>query len=509
MERQRENFLEGIMRDKWFFLSIILLAMFFLFKLINQSHIVWQFPLDQNNDISVHLGQLHFLKQYGFHNSVPNWYNGYTLFLNYPIAWYFLTLPLYALLGNILLATFISHILLYIAGLLFFLLLGKVAKLSFARTAFFYLVFFVNPVAVGNFIKLGRMTELTGMVLFIAFFALLLCFREKPIKIKGTIAFALTFAAIIFSHPSWTILAALLIPSFFFLQDNKNKMFSILALFLAVLITSFWLFPFLFTAQASTLETFYGTIRLFNFKNFLYDNIISFVLPIFMWFAAFFYFKTLKKLGKELKKELIFYSLPLLVSFLYITRLIVIVPIINRPYPDSYNMFFIFFSMFFLVKTPLKEYGKLKRLAGLFLVLLPFTLILPSIFAVSNFRLNNEIDKQIISLLPNLSVDDKVLIEKMPYPTSPLAFYSYAAVYYNLSTPSGWVIQGADTSYFDRLYAVRDEMENKDCIKLLENLKILNATALITYKDYCYSMQNCGMKLAKQAEDICLLSIFP
>jgi hypothetical protein len=497
--------------DKWLYFPVILLMAFFIFKLIDQSQIIHQFPLDQNNDISAHLGQLHFLKEYGFHQEVPNWYNGYTLFLNYPIAWYFLTLPLYTLLENILLATFLSHILLYIIGFIFFLILGRVAKLSLIRSIFFYLIFYANPVAIGNFIKLGRLTELTGLTFFVAFFVVLLYFKEKPFNIIALLIFILIYSSIILAHPSWIILSSLIIPSFFLLKNKKERFLIMMAFFMSLLITSFWLFPFLLTAQASSLETFYGSVRLITFtKDFFFDNLISFVVPIFMWFTAFFYFKILKSnvSKKEFKNELFFYIIPLIVSFLYITRIILFIPIINRPYPDSYHMLFIFLSIFLFLRTPLSSYPlTLKKVIKLSLLSLPFIFIISSSIFISNFRANNNIDKEIISLLPQLGLDDKFLIEKVPYPTSQLAFYSYAAIYHNLSTSSGWIIQGIDATYSEILIRIRKDMQEKNCKNLLKNLRTINTTKMITSNEYCKKMQDCGMKLLRKTENICLLDI--
>lgn len=460
-------------QDKWFYLAIILLGMFFLFKLINQSQIMWQFPLDQNNDISSHIGQLHFLKQYGFHNIVQNWYNGYSLFLNYPILWYYLTLPIYLLFNNILAAAFVSHILLYIIGFFFFLAIGKIAKISFAKTSFFYLVFYANPVAIGNFIKLGRMTELTGMTIFIAFFVLLLYLKEKPLGIKAFFAFIILYSAIILAHPSWMIFASLMIPSFFLLKRKRESFAIILAILLSLLITAFWLYPFAATSGSSWLKTFQGTARLVTFsKDLLFDNLMSFVIPPFMWLAAFFYFRNIGKTEgrKQLKEEIIFYSVPLIASFLYITRLIIFVPILNRPYPDTYHMLFMLFAFFFLVKTPIDSYSKsFRNLIKTALILLPFIFILSSAAVIPNFRQNNGIDKEVISLLPGISMNDKFLVEKMPYPTSSLALYSYAAIYYNLSTPSGWAIPSADAEYFGMLASVGRYMDEKNCANLSHN----------------------------------------
>ena len=126
---------------------------------------------------------------------------------------------------------------------------------------------------------------------------------------------------------------------------------------------------------------------------------------------------------------------------------------------------------------------------------------------ISNFRGNNEIDREIISLLPSIGMDEMFLIENVPYPTSQLAFYSYAAIYYNLSTPSGWMIQGVDAQYLEKFGKIRNAIKDGNCNILYSNLNVVNATKLITYRDYCDKMQDCGMALVKETENMCLLDI--
>ena len=141
--------------------------------------------------------------------------------------------------------------------------------------------------------------------------------------------------------------------------------------------------------------------------------------------------------------------------------------------------------------------------------MLPFAFIISSIIFVPNFRIYNGIDKEILSLLPNLNINDKFLIYKMPYPTFHIAFYSYASIYYNLSTPDGALPD--ETIATPGVIALLTETEKNfvkgDCNNLLKNLKRLNATAVISYKDYCGNLNKCGMNLEAETDNVCLYKI--
>src|SRR3989344_1570674 len=128
VKNKHENYKE--IDEKAFYLVIILLAIYLLIRLINQSSIITDFPFDFVNDISSHMAKVYFLDQYGFREIVPYWYNGYDLFKFYPPGWFFFTLPIYKLLNNIQLAAYTSILLIYVIGVTFFFILGRKLGLS-------------------------------------------------------------------------------------------------------------------------------------------------------------------------------------------------------------------------------------------------------------------------------------------------------------------------------------------------------------------------------------------
>lgn len=501
MERQI-RYMKGFIKDRWFVLAVILLGAFFLFKMVSQAQIISYFPLDQNNDLGCYLGGLHHLAEFGFHNIAPNWYNGYIVLNHYPPGWFFFTLPIYMLLGNIQLAAFISHLLIYMLGLVFFILIGKSQNFSLTKTLFFYLVFYVNPIAVGNFIKLGRLPELLALTLFVGFFAVILHLKEKPITISSILFFVLLYSAVLLAHPSWFILSSFFVPGIFILKNRKEKIMIAIAATASILMASFWLIPYLSASFSQSFSSYVGLARLFDFKRYFFDNLFSFLLPLFLCFSAFFYFRSLNK--NKSRKEMIFYSILFLLSILYFTRLAAFIPVINVIFPDTYNMLFIFFALFFFIKTPQEVYGKIWQIVKIGLVLLPLVFIISSILFVPNFRTHNKIDNEILSVLPSINMDDKFLIEGMPYPTSSLAFYSYASICCNLSTPNGAISDEISHEMLKMLVDTEKYFIGEDCNNFTENIKRLNATVIISYKDYCKFLGSCGLNLNSETESICL-----
>ena len=103
-------------------LNVIVLFLYLVIRLVNQSQMTYIFPIDAYaNDYSSHIAHLYFLTAYGVGHVVPNWYNGnYVLFAFFPPFWHYFALPWYYLTGDVLVATFVSLILMYIIG--FFLI---------------------------------------------------------------------------------------------------------------------------------------------------------------------------------------------------------------------------------------------------------------------------------------------------------------------------------------------------------------------------------------------------
>src|SRR3989344_6937584 len=148
-------------------IPVVILGINFFIRLIDQSQIIFTFPLDYANDISSDLARVFFLAKCGLHNYCPYWYNGFIAFKGFSLGWSLFTLPLYLLTKNILVATSISIILIYIISFIFLFALGKIERFSNLTTIAFFVFIFGNAIAIGNFIKLGRIESLFAYMLFL------------------------------------------------------------------------------------------------------------------------------------------------------------------------------------------------------------------------------------------------------------------------------------------------------------------------------------------------------
>ena len=105
--------------DKWLYFSIVILSIYFFIRLIDQSKMLFAFPLDYANDYASHIAKLFFLDDCGLFKTCPYWYNGIDVFSMYPPGWFLFTLPIYYLVKNLLYATFVSEMLLFLLGFLY------------------------------------------------------------------------------------------------------------------------------------------------------------------------------------------------------------------------------------------------------------------------------------------------------------------------------------------------------------------------------------------------------
>ena len=88
--RAKNNILEGV----WILVPILIFASYLLYRLYDQSAVLFFFPLDYSNDLSSVMAQLYFLAEYGFHAIIPHWYNGsFQLFQFYYPGWFYFVLP--------------------------------------------------------------------------------------------------------------------------------------------------------------------------------------------------------------------------------------------------------------------------------------------------------------------------------------------------------------------------------------------------------------------------------
>ena len=84
------------------------------------------------------------------------------------------------------------------------------------------------------------------------------------------------------------------------------------------------------------------------------------------------------------------------------------------------------------------------------------------------------------------------------------AYYSYAPIYLNISTPSGW--EKIQSPYYRNLIMnFTNSVYDKDCNSLYENAKKLKDDYIISYNEDCNFLEMCGyVNKVNEINNVCL-----
>jgi hypothetical protein len=487
--------------DKIFIIPIILLAANFLYRLIDFSKIIFTFPLDTINDVSSYIALVHFLDIYGFLGNVPNWYNGFILFNTYAPGWTFFTYPLYKITSNLLLSTYLSTILLFIIGLLGIYLIGKELKISKTKIIAFFLLVFANPMMIGGILKQGRLPSLMALVILVYITYIVIYFKDKPLSAR-LLLLSLFYALMILTHQAETILSSIFLLGFILIKNNKEKILIILSLILGVLLSSFWLIPFIKSTITTQFLNLDFSNWLLNFHSYLWNNLAGILISISLFILFYLYYTT--------KKENILLFSPLLVlNFLYLTRLCLFIPIIKYIYPDPYTDFFTFFSCLLLFSIDFGKISKkIKTILLIILIIASLASVSYNLFKTPYFQKHTQNEIDFLSLTEY--IDGKYLIFNEPATTFySRPYYSYAAIYYNKTTISGWADMYKDQAYILELNKLSiDFRDNKNCEDLAQLKEKFGLEEVLADGAYCNTLINeCNLNLIIIEKDTCLVSI--
>lgn len=486
--------------DKWLYLPIIILAVNFIYRLVDQSKLLYHFPFDYTNDISSYMAQLFFLDKCGFHAFCPYWYNGFITFQFTPPAWFFFTLPLLKIFGDVKTATYISMLLIFLIALIIFLLFGKLFNFSVTKRIVFFLFFFGNAIAIGNFIRLGDLHQLFGWVFLIILGFIVLYYRNRKLDNYFYLVI-LVLSIIILSHQTIAVLSPFILLCLFLIKENKERIKIILSGFMAVVITSFWWIPHIqgFDEISGRRHVLTKNLISFDILN-LPENIATIIIPIVFWVILYFYLKS----SKKPMKEFLFISPIVLLSLLLTFRIVYFVPILKYVYPDSYLYLFLFFSIFIFLKLDL-EFIKLNKLVYIALIFISLISVGINIFYTPQFVLNPDIEDTISGIFDY--VDDNFLVfgenQHLIYSQ---AIYSYAPIYYNLSTPEGGSYISDDKNSESIRY-VQKNIQDANCKDVISSSNFLGVKYIIAYDEYCENLRKCAFPIKKEIKNVCLYSI--
>ena len=475
------------------YIPIILLFGNLIFRLINQSKMLTVFPLDTVNDWSSYINLLFFLDKCGFHNFCPYWFNGFVSFQLTPPGWYFFTYPLVLIFKNYLTASYASMILIFILSFVAIYKFGGVNKIDKKNRILFFLLLFANAASIGNYVRLGRIPEFLSFLLFIIIAFIILYYKGKNLDWKILLIIPV-YSLMLITHQTFAILASLLWISLFLIKDNKQRLIIIGVILSSLIIISFWFVPYLkYFFQSGGVANPIG-INILSFdKQYLLESTASLIIPLVFLFIFYLYIKK----SNYNKKEILFYLPIVIIIFLFLFRLTALIPILNYIYPDVYMGFIMFFVLFLFFK-----YFNWNKAYIFGIIFLSIISIIISLFYTPLFINHTQLEKNTLEIMKDIKTN--FLMTRSYSETSyNKAYYSYAPIYFNISTPSGWE-KVATPEHYNNLGIFSRSIYNKDCDKTYELANILKVDYVVSYNEDCNTLARCNLKKINQANNVCL-----
>lgn len=477
---------------------ILILSGYFFIRLADQSRIVNTFPLESLNDVSSYMVMLYFTHSVGYHGLVTSWYapEGFRLFETDAPGWYYFTLPLYLVFGDVKSATFASMILIYIImGLLFFVI-GKIEKLSKLETTAFFVLFAASPMAIGDYVRQMRMPQMFSWVALLALFAIIFYYKYREIDWKFFIISPF-IALLILSHQLETILFFTMLPGIFLLKRTlREKAIIVGSAIVGILISAFWLIPFILNSANTPKLEYQGSRWLLEFSTtFKFANIAAIALGIALIciFALYLY------RNRSIKRELLFYSPVIILDILFLSRLVVFIPIIKHVYIDAYMQFFGFFFLLMTIKS-YKKFNFMKYA----MVLLPVGFIIISLLHTPWFVTPTQQDLDSLKIFNHVS-GIYGFAGNLPLELYPMALVSYTAIYTPLNSSTGWSLSENSEHRHKTAEFYKSFFDNQkeDFLRLKDELKIRD---IIAYGKDCEQLKNYELQFKATEGVLCLYS---
>ncbi len=487
-------------------IAIILLGANVAVRLIDLSTIMKYFPFDYTNDLTSYLGQLHFLKVCGFYEYCPYWYNGFTTFLVTPPGWYILAYPLYVLTSSVTVAFFLSVILMLVAAAAAIIYLGKKLAITPLRSVALFALIFGNAIAVGNFFRLGRVHAMLNTILFTILLLIIWRYRNKDLD-KWFFAASVVFGMMLITHYQETILASILFAGLFLEKHGwKEKGKIVLAVVLAVVLSSWWLIGLLANISQSSLIVFHEGKRALDFSPDRWlTNIGTYIVPM-LFMVVLYYYKKVKKISV---RSLAFFAPSIVLAVIYFTKMHVFVPVLRNISQDPYILFFAIQTAFLFILVIGELKGVVARIAAVLIVLGAIASVMVNVVATPYFTKHTPLDNEMLKIMDN--VTGRYLIfgpAGEPFRASySKAYYTYGSIYKNLSTAQGWSPPIASIGYLTELDLFEKNLNVLECDEMKERMRHFNTTQIIAYAPSCSKFNGCNLKEITRSENICLYSL--
>ena len=472
-------------RDGIFALPAAIFLGILVFRLVQFRKLLDFFPL--YSDLATHIPSLSFLKEFGYHQTVPYWYQGFTLFQSYPPGWFFAALPFYLWSGNLQVALYGMLLVTYLLGLGCILLGGRWAKLSLLKRLALFSLFFGSPPMI-DYLTIGRAPELLAWSLFSLAFLFLEAYRAKPLDRTWWLIIPLGAAVLLIHVYTFVMLAGIF--GGLYLTKRKWERWAVGGAGLAIMaVTSVWWLPFLLHHES-------GTPDLGWMINWSSSSLISFNTVSVVAFLAL----GLHQWKGWSRTERRFYLPPLLLGLLLLTRMIVLVPVLNLVLVTSYTALFIFLSAFLLLRSRVSLVEEDVVRAGLLLATVASALLVLFYLASPLFE-HTERDQSLIALLQEGHGTFLVLRQETLAHPHPLNAYGAAVL--KRSTPSGNHYPAIPARLEHALQKTFASAQEGDCMQLQDELRALEVDQVLSYEAGCLQLASCSWQKGEMRGSAC------
>jgi hypothetical protein len=159
-----------------------------------------------------------------------------------------------------------------------------------------------------------------------------------------------------------------------------------------------------------------------------------------------------------------------------------------------------------LFKINFNLISKYKTLIFIGLSLVSILSVVLNIIFTPLFIEHTELEKETLGIFPY--VKDRFIILATPSRRTsyPNAYYSYAAIFHNLKSASGWYPSAVNSNYINKIEDLDHLINSKNCELLKERLNELNTKDVITYDKQCEILNQCGFNKKVNKSRVCLYS---
>ena len=473
-----------------FKIPIIILLLFFITKLYHLTYLVNFLP---SRDFPWGFVRIFYGSIYGFNGYVPNLINGFKISLLYPPLHTIIGSKIYSIFGNIGLAMVLSIILIYIIGFIGVWYLGHVRRWDYGKRLFLFLIFFANPISIFLFNLSGRIPEMLGWAFLLTILPIIYYYKNNTIDKKFMLYFSPLSALLILSHQIIIAFLGIFLLGLFIIKNNKERLYIIASGMLSLALTSWWWIPMLMNWKNSSMSIWIGMNQLSSKIEILFAIFTS----VLFFGMFYFYYK-----DKKDNKELLFYLPAGVVALTYLTTLIKYIPMLNKPFPRTYALFFFLLSLVLLLEINFNEKNS-RKMNRIVIFLVIFFVIFSLIrYPTMDFCLYNEENRNIFKTFESIDGNFIVVSKRSMFPAE--GVYEYGAIFYNLTTPDGQYLQGKQPSQIKIEGKIKKDVIDENCKELREDLNLLKVTEVISEGDTCNFLAKCWFKKKATNGNICL-----